>query len=466
MPKAAPLLLTALLAAAPAAADQGQSQDDAAWKQQMQRKLDLMAQEIADMRLSGAASAPPAASTAPATGDTAAPATVLSPYSIGPAAAKIYGVEKGLSFGGYGEMIYSNFQHATKYSLNGDDNQNRTAEADLGRFVLYTGYRFSDKILFNSELEVESANSSKSGEVEAEFAYLDFALWKPLGFRVGELLLPVGLTNEYHEPTVYDSVLQPDIEQFLIPPEWHENGAGYYGQYAGFAYRGYVLAGLRAAKDSGMNQIGFQPDIALQEGQQEGSRSRAHDLAVAQRLDYAGLPGWIFGGSFYLTNAGQGDTTCTGGVTPCSGVQLSVPLTLWEGHLQGEWRGWKLRALYTQTTVGGVGEVNQANGLSGNQSVGQFMWGGYVELAYNVMNVVAPQSRQSVSPFFRYERYNTQGEVPAGYSSDPQNDRRVWTLGAAYRPIPRVVLKADYQIRASHAGGGVNQANMGMGFEF
>jgi len=98
--------------------------------------------------------------------------------------------------------------------------------------------------------------------------------------------------------------------------------------------------------------------------------------------------------------------------------------------------------------------------------VGQYLWGGYVELAYNVLNVLAPSSTQYVSPFFRYERYNTQGTVPAGYSSDPTNDREVYTAGLSYKPIPRVVLKADYQVRDDHANTGVNQFNLGMGYEF
>ena len=212
---------------------------------------------------------------------------------------------------------------------------------------------------------MEDANSSKSGEVEAEFAYLDFALSKPFGIRVGELLIPVGLTNEYHEPPVFHGVLRPDVEEYLIPTTWHENGAGYYGAFGPFAYRGYVVAGLRAATDDGMNQTGFQPDIGLQEGQQEGSRSRAHDVAFVQRIDYTAIPGWIFGGSVYTGNAGQGDSTP-------SGERISAPLTLWEVHTHGEYRGFETRALYTQTTIGGVGEINQANGLTGNESVGQY----------------------------------------------------------------------------------------------
>jgi hypothetical protein len=255
---------------------------------------------------------------------------------------------------------------------------------------------------------------------------------------------------------VFHGVLRPDVESFLIPTTWHENGAGYYGQFGPLAYRGYVVAGLRSVNDGG---DGLQPDIGLQESRQEGSRSRAHDLAYVQRLDYVGVPGWLLGGSIYADNAGQGD------LTP-SGVRISAPLTLWETHVRGECKGLEMRALYTQTTIGGVGEINQAHGFTGSDSVGQSMWGGYVEVAYNILNLVAPASTQYVSPFFRYERYNTQGTVPEGFSSDPANDRRVYTMGLSYKPIPRVVLKADYQVRNSHGGGGVNQFNLGTGYEF
>jgi hypothetical protein len=423
---------------------------DAAWKKQMEDKVDALTQELEKAKLSPTEGTPTAASAA------SAPLPV-SPYSFGPSANKVYGVDKGLSIGGYGELIYQSFPHAKADSkFAGDETEPRNAELNLARWVMYLGYRFSDKIIFNSELEVEAANSGKKGEAEVEFAYLDFALSKPFGLRVGELLLPVGLTNEYHEPTVFHGVLRPDVESFLIPTTWHENGAGYYGQFGPMAYRGYVVAGLRSVEDGG---DGIQPDIGLQESRQEGSRSRAHDLGYVQRLDYAGIPGWLVGGSVYVDNAGQGD------LTP-SGVRISAPLTLWETHLRGEYKGMEMRALYTQTTIGGAGEINEAHGFTGSDSVGQSMWGGYVEVAYNILNLLAPASAQYVSPFFRYERYNTQGTVPEGFSSDPANDRTVYTMGLSYKPIPRVVLKADYQIRDNHAGTGVNQFNLGTGYEF
>ena len=260
----------------------------------------------------------------------------VSPYSFGPAASKVYGVDKGFSIGGYGELIYQNFEHATADSkFAGDETEARSAELNLARWVTYLGYRFSDKIFFNSELEVEAANTSKGGEAEVEFAYLDFALSKPFGLRVGELLLPVGLTNEYHEPTVFHGVLRPDVESFLIPTTWHENGAGYYGQYGPVAYRGYVVAALRSVNSG---EDGFQPDIGLQESRQEGARSRAHDLGYAQRLDYVGIPGWMLGVPCMSTIPGQDD------LNTVRRARISAPLTLWETHLRGEYKGLEMRA--------------------------------------------------------------------------------------------------------------------------
>src|SRR3989337_1244734 len=47
---------------------------------------------------------------------------------LGPAASKVYGVEKGLSLGGYGEVFYNNYQHSSKKDL-----------MDTQRVVLYGG---------------------------------------------------------------------------------------------------------------------------------------------------------------------------------------------------------------------------------------------------------------------------------------------------------------------------------------
>ena len=72
------------------------------------------------------------------------------------------------------------------------------SQFDFLRAIIYAGYRFNDKFLFNSEIEIEHAN-----EIFVEFAYVDYLAHENLWIRGGILLLPMGLVNEFHEPTVF-----------------------------------------------------------------------------------------------------------------------------------------------------------------------------------------------------------------------------------------------------------------------
>src|SRR5436309_5161415 len=153
---------------------------------ELERKIEVLAGEIEAMRIGEAAEAKG------------------SDYGLGPAASKIYRTERGLSIGGYGEMLYSHFGSP------------QPARADLERAVLYVGYKFNDRWLLNMEVEHEHAGE----EVDVEFAYLDY-LWRPeANFRAGLLLVPMGFLNELHEPTVYLGARRPDVEQLIIPATW------------------------------------------------------------------------------------------------------------------------------------------------------------------------------------------------------------------------------------------------------
>src|SRR6185436_3992152 len=59
-------------------------------------------------------------------------------YGLGPAASKVYQVDRGLSIGGYGEFNYRKLVN---------DQQGGHDQFDVERFVLYTGYKFTDRII-------------------------------------------------------------------------------------------------------------------------------------------------------------------------------------------------------------------------------------------------------------------------------------------------------------------------------
>ena len=382
---------------------------------ELERKLDVLAGEIEKLRIGEAAQA-----TTPENG-------------FGPAASKVYHSERGLSIGGYGEILYQNFR------------SEQPSEIDLLRAVVYFGYKFDDKWLFNSEVEYEHGVGA-----EVEFAAIEY-LWRPeASFRAGRLLLPVGFLNELHEPTVYLGARRPDVETLIIPTTWRENGFGLFGQAGPFSYRSYVLAGLDAR--------GFTSE-GLREGRQEGIQSKADDVAWVGRLDYAGgtaAPGLLAGGSVYLGSSGQGLKTA-------GGRRIGAGTRLVEGHLEWKWRGLELRALGVQARLDDVAALNAALGLTGDASIGQKLQGYYLQLGYDLL---AGGGEKALIPYARYERYDTQKEVPAGFSRNPANDVRSLTLGIAWKPIDHIVLKADYQSYDNAAKTGVDQLNVVLGYIF
>jgi hypothetical protein len=133
-----------------------------------------------------------------------------SAYGLGPAASKIYGRERGLSLGGYGQTWLQVFEHAQD-------------KWDYKRFILYAGFKFTEKLLLNVEIEFEHAN-----EVFVEFATIDYLYRPEANFRFGMLLMPVGFLNEIHEPPFYYGNERPVVEITIIPTTWRENGAGFF----------------------------------------------------------------------------------------------------------------------------------------------------------------------------------------------------------------------------------------------
>ena len=359
---------------------------------------------------------------------------------MGPAASKVYGVEQGVSLGGYGEALYQDFE-----SSRDDGSSGTTDQLDFVRAVLYVGYKFNERWLFNSELEFEHASTDESGSTSVEFAYLEYQQNEALNARGGLLLLPMGLINEQHEPTTFLSAKRPGVETVILPTTWRENGAGLLGELGDFDYKAYVVNGFDGA--------GFTAG-GLRGGRQKGSAALAEDVAVVGRLDWNGVPGLTLGASGY-----QGDSA-----QDLSGVDLDT--TIYEAHLDWNWRGLCLRALVAEAELDDVAALNGALGLAGAASVGEQLEGYYVELGYDVLGALRPESGQSLSPFVRYEAYDTQAEVPAGFASNPANDVEITTVGLAYEPHHQIVIKLDYMDADNGAGSGQDQINIAMGYVF
>lgn len=359
---------------------------------------------------------------------------------LAPSAAATYRrATQGVSLAGYGEMLLENFANSNEDGAAGAP----TTRLDFLRAILYAGYRFNDKFVFNSEIEIEHSN-----EIGVEFAYIDYLANDNLTLRGGLLLLPLGLVNEFHEPTVFLGAKRPETEQRILPSTWRENGAGVLGTFGMVNFRAYAV--------NGMNGAAFRAN-GLRGGRQKGGQARAANVAFAGRLDVTPVPGIFAGVGLYTGGSGQEQVVL-------DGERLDVGTTITEVHGQAQLRGVDIRALFARASIDRAGDVSRALKLAANGSVAETMQGGYVQVGYNVLSQL--NTPLALTPYVRYEQVDTQHRVPAGFTRALAFDGDFKTLGVEFKPIPNVVIKTDYQWVTNAASTGRNQFNMNLGYAF
>lgn len=411
----------AALSAVPAAA-QTAAPDSA----ELARRLDALARRVADLELGPVAGQPE------------------SHFGFGPAASKVYAASGGVSIGGYGEAL---LQKPAASNESGAEVAT-PATLDYLRQILYVGYKFDDRLLFNSEIEFEHAATSSHGTVAVEFAYLDAMLHPAVNARAGLLLVPMGFINELHEPPVFLGARRPESERRIIPSTWRANGAGAFGELLpGLSYRAYAIESLRAVDGFGAG--------GLRDGRQHGSEALFENVAGVVRVEYE-RRGVLGGVAAFYGHTSQNETT----------PAFEGGTTIWEAHAQVRRAGLRLRGLVTGAHVDDAAAINGANALTGSASVGSELLGWYAEAGYELLSRLRPESRVELVPYFRFERLNTQAEVPGGFTANPANEARIVTAGAAFYPHPQVVVKSDYEIRTNEAETGVDQWNLAVGFLF
>jgi len=409
------------------AAQQDDNQGTEDRLEEIERRIEILAGEVEALRIGRAAVS-----------------ADESNYGLGPAASKIYRTERGVSIGGYGEMLYSHFDSTTEGGAASD----KTDQFDFLRAVIYVGYKFNDRFLFNSELEFEHASTSEDGSVSVEFAYIDYLWRSQINVRGGLLLLPMGFINEMHEPTTFLGASRPETELRIIPSTWRENGVGLFGELGPFDYRTYAVNGLDASDFAASG---------LRGGRQKGSKAKADDFAWVGRVDYAGTPGLLIGASGYFGNSGQG-------MTDNQGNSINVRTSIVEGHVEWRWQGLELRLLGARAELDDVAALNLELGLPIDDSVGEEMIGAYLQAGYDVLRWVKGKAR--LIPFVRWERLNTQDKVADGYMANPAYEQQIITAGLSFLPIDQMVIKLDYVESNDQAETGVNRIELGLGYVF
>ena len=342
--------------------------------------------------------------------------------------------DRGLSIGGYGEITYNNKEKSST-----------PAEIDVQRLVMLFAYKFDDRTSFVTEIEFEHVK-----EVYVEQAFINYSVADGVNLRGGLMLIPMGIVNEYHEPTTFNGVERPSLDSKIVPTTWREMGIGISGRInsASVRYQAYVMNGFLSYGDSHK----LRGLDGLRKGRQKGAESVGSDVNFAGRIEYYGLPNLKFGLSYYTGNT---QTTAP----EISNTQIGLSMV----GLDYRYKNGKLssRGQFISSSLSDT----EAYNLAGNTDVGSAMGGYYVEGAYNLLPL---DSLQKLDIFLRYENFNTHQKTAGALIANDAYHRVETTFGLSYHLANGAVFKADYQSKGTAVEGSdaVGQFNLGLGVFF
>ncbi len=334
-----------------------------------------------------------------------------------------------MSIGGYAEINYN--------QPFGNDIRS-TGDLDVQRMVLLFAYKFNDRVDFVTEIEFEHVK-----EVFVEQAFIRYKLNDWMNLRAGLILIPMGIINEYHEPTTFNGVERPLIANKLIPTTWREIGIGITGKFndLGLKYQVYLVNGLNGYDDGNAKISGS----GLRSGRQKGAESFMSSPNLSFKLDYYGISNLKLGFSGYL---GKTQSTLFDGLDTNNDALVMmadssrVGLSLFGLDARYNKDGFAFRGAYFTGVLTNTAEYNALTG----KDVGSKLFGYYMEASYNLMRFFEKTNEELVF-FARYENYNTQSDVEVGTVQNDAYAVKQITTGLGYRIASGVVLKADFQFR-------------------
>jgi hypothetical protein len=328
--------------------------------------------------------------------------------------------------GGYGDAFYQrniNLEHST---------------AKLERFVLFTGHKFSKKISFFSELEIEDAKVSggeTGGEIALEQCYLKFNI-NPNNYFVAGLFIPrIGILNDNHLPGTYNGNERSLVETFIIPSTWRELGIGFYGNAS------QVPLSYSVALLNGLNSATFKHGSVIRDGRFEGRNASANNLAItgSTQLITGNFKTQVSG--YYCGSVGLAPREADS-LKLTSGV-FGTPVLIGEADIQYEAKGFSARVLGSLVSIQDASDINRAYA----NNTPQVAYGAYAEIAYNIFETLTQSKEKQLILFVRYEKLDMNSKIPTNGIKDETLNQQHLVVGFTYLPIKNVVIKTDIRMQ-------------------
>jgi hypothetical protein len=381
-----------------------------------------------------------------------------------------------LQTGGYGEavaqrMFYSDNVERYRYP---ESNKDAThGRFDLPHVVFYLSYDFGHGWKISTEVEFEHGGAGstveieneetgeyeteveKGGEVALEQFWIEKAFSDAFNLRIGHVIVPIGLTNQYHMPTEFFSVLRPEEEAAILPCTWHETGISLWGRTSAWRYEAQFISGLDAERFSNANWI------------QGGSTSPyeftiANKYAGAFRVDNYSIRGLRIGVSGYFGFSAHNSLKADryvyssvdgNGVTYRENINGSVTIGALDAVYDDHHILARTNILYGHLgdsyTISRVNSKLPSASPSPRTNVASDVLSWYVEAGYDVMSFF-PERKNKAGKLYLYGHYGFYDSMYKTVKSiTPKEwcEKRIISAGLNYFPLKEVVVKAEYAFR-------------------
>jgi hypothetical protein len=370
-----------------------------------------------------------------------------------------------LVLGGYGEAVMQRMFYSdnTARYMYPESNKNVThGRFDLPHVVVYMAYDFGRGWKFSSEIEFEHGGAGntyeiekeetgeyeteieKGGEVALEQFWIEKTFSEKAHLRLGHIIVPIGLTNQYHLPTEFFSVLRPEEESAILPCTWHQTGISFWGKTEQWRYEALFLSGLDAERFS---NAGWIKDAAISPYEFE----IANTYAGAFRMDNYSVDGLRIGLSGYYGYSAQNSLKWE------RYKNQNVKGAVTVGALDAVYNKHNVLArgniiygyLVNSYAISMINKRLPSASPSPRTDVASDVLSYYVEAGYDVFSFF-PKLRNKQDKLYVYGHY---GFYDSMYKTDSRISAKGWakkTLisgGINYYPLKELVVKAEYSFR-------------------
>lgn len=377
---------------------------------------------------------------------------------------KVKTTKSKLTFGGYGEVVMSNHFYSDNYLRYSKPDIYKNADGygrmDIPHAVFTIGYDFGQGWSLSTEIEFEHGGTEtaieiedeetgeyekeigKGGKIRLEQFWIQKTYSKAANLRMGQIIIPVGFTNQYHLPNQYFGVYRPEGESTIMPSTWSEIGVSLWGRSGDWRYEAMFIAGLDADRFGDKNWIkggaGSPYEFKI-----------ANSYAGAFRLDNYTVSNLRVGVSGYYGHSAKNSLKSAGYSNLTGAVMIASADAEYNAN------NIIIRGSYNYGTLSDSEAITAVNLSQRNDSpspktpIGSAAISYGVEAGYDVFSMFSKMhdKHQKLYVFSRYEYYDSMHEVQGTLLDNKSMARTCISLGLNYCPMKQIVIKAEYQSR-------------------